>query len=370
MTQTPQTEQQQPQKPRWLAPENLARVAFVVLMFFVFFGTSMPFQKKLSSADEITTSNVFSQLVFSAAYLLGGIALFAKRREFLHTLRQEKFLALFLLWCLLSIAWSDFPVTSFKRWVQIFGPYIVFSAILLHSDSPNITIELLRKILMIYLPLSLLSVLFVYEATEWQFPAWRGLAPSKNWLGQITLVSTLVWAPAVLAQHGKKRLLGMAFFGMSVILLLGSRSATSNLTFFFIAGAALLMAIDRRFATLGIGRSFTFVLIFSVSLSLLATAWFGFDVKDAFFDLIGKDLTFTERFFLWQDIIRIAREHWLFGCGYNGFWVVENKAVLALYETFIWLPNQAHEGYLDLLNEVGVVGTTSTYTVQRELSEH
>jgi O-antigen ligase len=33
-----------------------------------------------------------------------------------------------------------------------------------------------------------------------------------------------------------------------------------------------------------------------------------------------------------------------------------NADLLTLYEKFVWLPRQAHNGYLDILNETGIVG--------------
>ena len=44
------------------------------------------------------------------------------------------------------------------------------------------------------------------------------------------------------------------------------------------------------------------------------------------------------------------------GCGFGGFWVFDNINLVILYEDYVWLPRQAHMGYLDILNETGLVG--------------
>ncbi|MFQ5629326.1 MAG: hypothetical protein ACE5I1_11245 [bacterium] len=49
---------------------KLARVAFLLYMFFVFFGTAMPFQEKLADAGDLNTSNIFSQLIYSTIYFM------------------------------------------------------------------------------------------------------------------------------------------------------------------------------------------------------------------------------------------------------------------------------------------------------------
>ncbi len=72
----------------------------------------------------------------------------------------------------------------------------------------------------------------------------------------------------------------------------------------------------------------------------------------------GKDLTLTGRTELWADIFRIAKTHLLFGCGFQGFWVVDALNIQALYQVYVWIPIQAHNGYLDILNETGLVGLT------------
>ena len=49
-------------------------------------------------------------------------------------------------------------------------------------------------------------------------------------------------------------------------------------------------------------------------------------------------------------------KHLLLGAGFQGFWVVDSPKILLLYKQFVWLPNQAHNGYIDIVNELGIVG--------------
>src|ERR687895_757688 len=97
---------------------SLSRIAFFLYLFFVFFGTSMPFQEKITNPDDVTTSNPINQVVFPIIYLLSLPGLYAKRKKLLLLITNEKYLTLFLFWCLLTISWSDFPVVSIKRWIQ------------------------------------------------------------------------------------------------------------------------------------------------------------------------------------------------------------------------------------------------------------
>ncbi|MCL6495749.1 MAG: O-antigen ligase family protein [Ignavibacterium sp.] len=72
--------------------------------------------------------------------------------------------------------------------------------------------------------------------------------------------------------------------------------------------------------------------------------------------MFGKSETFYDRGKLWSAMLWYISQHPILGCGFQSFWTLENPQLLILYQTFIWLPNQAHNGYLDLLNEVGIIG--------------
>jgi O-antigen ligase len=74
------------------------------------------------------------------------------------------------------------------------------------------------------------------------------------------------------------------------------------------------------------------------------------------FNAFGKESTFTGRTDLWVEILKEAKGHLFIGCGFEGFWVVGNDSFMSLYTDLSWLTNQAHQGYLDLLNETGLIG--------------
>lgn len=334
---------------------RLAQAAFLAYMFFIFFGTALPFQERLGSAGDISSSNSFTQAVFSTIFLLAGIALLPRLDVLAAMVKREKFLTLFLLWCGASILWSDFAFTSFKRWIQVCGCFLVCSAFLAHASADE-ALGYLKKILALYLPLSLLSVVLIPGAIQWEFPAWRGLAPSKNWLGQISLMSALIWSTFRYEPSPRGRFFSGIFFGMSLLLLAGARSSTALLVGFALVNMALLFAIENRLAILGIGRAFSIVTAAAVLLFMLAAAHLGLDALAAVSGIFGKDTTFSERSFLWQEIFAQAQRRPLTGWGFDGFWVPGNAALDELYRKFIWLPNQAHMGYLDILNEIGIIG--------------
>jgi len=62
---------------------------------------------------------------------------------------------------------------------------------------------------------------------------------------------------------------------------------------------------------------------------------------------------------LWELMMAEVAKHPWFGVGYGGFWLgLEGAAGQIAYIVRWGYPGQAHNGYIDLLNELGVTGLT------------
>jgi len=75
----------------------LAKFSFFMYLFFLFFGISMPFQEKVTSAADFSTSNPVNQFVISVLYLISFVSLIPKRRLIFQFIKTEKLFSLFLL---------------------------------------------------------------------------------------------------------------------------------------------------------------------------------------------------------------------------------------------------------------------------------
>ncbi len=143
---------------------------------------------------------------------------------------------------------------------------------------------------------------------------------------------------------------------MAAGLLAGSQSMTSITTLIVLFFLGTIFYFDNYFRSLNIGRFVSIILIVLVSALFLTVVFYAPDLLESAASSAGRDLTFTGRTELWSDILRETENHWLMGAGFQGFWVVENPHLLALYDIYVWLPNQAHNGYVDIVNELGVIG--------------
>ena len=319
-----------------------ARISFVLYIFFTFWGTKLPFQEKIYDVEDIVSSNIFNQIIFSGLFLISFFTIVFKRSELFSLIKREKFLAIFLLWCFVSILWSDFPLVSFKRYFQFFTGFIISAAALLYSDDVDDNMKYFQYILAAFVIVSIMSV-FTLPAALDRHGIWRGLAVGKNSLGQASLVSLIFWSLSFkLSNTNRKKILSAVIMFFSLVLLIGSRSGTSIISFAILLMVIGLLQIDKVFYPIGIKKSFSTIGIAAFLLLICVSIIFDPEIFNILPGLIGKDVTFTGRTFLWEEILLEVSRHPILGCGFQGYWVVTNENLLKLYEQFVWLPNQAH----------------------------
>jgi exopolysaccharide production protein ExoQ len=327
---------------------KLSKFVFCVYIVFVLVGSAMPFQDP-DPADRVD-SNPINQIVDSVLPLIALVCLLPKRRQAIVLLRQEKFLVIFLAWCALSIFWSEFPLKSAKACFRMAGAATVILSFLVNARSSSEALKCVRGILALYIPLSLLSVVAVPGAVQPESDAWRGLSGHKNTLGEISLISSILWATAIPSVTGVKKLLAWLLLGGSLLLLWGAQSMTSLVTLLVIGGLALCIVLNRKLGQIALAPTAACC----VMGMLLLTS----DLPAEMIGSLGRDTTFTGRTDIWSSIVDEIRDHPIVGCGFGGFWLEDNRSVQVLYDQpeLAWGPVTAHEGYLDIMNETGAIG--------------
>ena len=271
---------------------------------------------------------------------------------------------IFLLWATLSITWADYSFVAFKRLFQFYTAIIVCLSFLVHSESIDEVLPTLKILLSIFMIVSLISIFTVSGAISRHYKEWQGLATSKNGLGQASLISIILWIYVLSKDKSiKAKMFSFFMLMVSLFLLIGAHSITSISALLFLILLWLLFAVDKIFKPLGIRRTITILsLIFAGSLTVLAFL-FAREIIASIFALAGKNLTLTGRTDLWADIMVEVKKHLLIGCGYKGFWITDSPKILKVYETYIWLPRSSHNGYIDILNEIGLIGLFSFFAI-------
>ncbi|MFN3242447.1 MAG: O-antigen ligase family protein [Planctomycetota bacterium] len=75
-------------------------------------------------------------------------------------------------------------------------------------------------------------------------------------------------------------------------------------------------------------------------------------IKSFFFELVGRDESMSGRDTLWADVFNAGMKSPVFGSGYGAFWYEGRGREL----TGTWNPRQAHNAYIDVFVDIGVLG--------------
>lgn len=336
-------------------------VSFISCFFYiyvVFIGLTGPrWEDDIRDPYEIVTSNLANQVVYSSIFLLSFLAIVPYYKRLWQWVNEEKFIIFFLFWCGLSIIWSQDALVSSKRYIQYITTSLVFISLFLNWKDTSIIFQILKIILPIYVVYNYFVIFTNPQAIDPEFFTWRGIHVGKNILGQTAVINAIFFAYfSIKTTNIPKKIFYIIFLFLSIGLLIGSTSGTSIISFTLIVGFILLKKLNKIFTPIGLGNKAIYALVITVLLFILSLIYFAPSLMVLLFREIGKDPTFTGRTDLWLDLLVLAEHHVVLGYGYQAFWIPTSPINLFLFQKYIWLPNQAHNGYVDMIVEIGVVG--------------
>ncbi len=293
---------------------------------------------------------------------LGFAILLSRNIDWLTFLKRNKLLCSFYLYMGMSVFWSDFQSVSFKRWIRTIGDLMMVLILITDPNFMKAMPRMFRQWAFLLIPLSVLFIKYyrhlgVQYDNAGEYEMWVGVTTHKNSLGQLACMSAFFISWIMLSRHFKKRwIFDIPLLLMSLWLLMGSRTATSrtSLGVYFIGLAILilLMLLKKNVAVTRVAVTVTVwgLLIGNTLLQYLYSR----ELIPWLAAIIGEDPTLTGRTLLWDELMKIAAQHKLLGSGYGGFWIgnIGNN----LWEIFQWNPGQAHNGYIDVYIDLGIVG--------------
>ena len=291
-----------------------------------------------------------------------GVAILVWRRiNWWEFVKQNKWIIILYLYMGMSIFWSAFPEVSFKRWVRSIGDLIMMMVVITEFDYSAAAARMFRIWSYLLVPLSVLFIKYwrnlgvSYDSTG-VMEMWIGVTTHKNSLGQLVCISSffLVWVWT--SRMYKRRLADIPVLLMALWLLSGSKSATSRTSLgVFVTGVFVLVLLRLLKTNIRVIRTAAVVLVTGFILGNIFTQHFAqADLIPFIAAKTGGDPTLTGRTYLWDELIKIGASHPVLGVGYGGFWIgdVGNH----LWETFNWHPGQAHNGYIDIYIDLGIIG--------------
>ena len=330
-----------------------AAVGLLCCLIFVFV---YPFYLVISGIDLSapavlqTENKTIYYLQWLIPMLCVGIAVILRKSHFL--LHLSPALLLYCAHCFLSAAWSEDPYVSLKFAARL-SLYVIGIAALCEVLSLETVCRVLMKSIafIVFASIAMAVLAPGYEAHQTSDAAqsvhaglWRGVFPHKNELGAMAASATIAF---LFFGH-----LGSSFPGFRVICVVGSLACLVSRV--GRSAGVLGRCADHIFRDLGhvalcVALSWLFMFIVAAALAgaLLAT-----DVDT--FSLLGRDPTMAGRTAIWDVVLTMVADSPLLGHGYYaGTLAFAGPRLKEIFGPAVW---DAHNGYLRILLETGIIG--------------
>ena len=334
---------------------HLPNFCFSCFIFVAFVGFSPILTGTYEGSAELAdTGDSLRQAVFAMTFALIAAAT-VLTSGWRALLKVPIAFVVLLLWCWASVTWAIDPAVSLRR--------VLFTTVVALSVVWSVNMLSVRQALSSlgwWLALIVLAdwavmpfVTMAVHQSDGLEPLlagdWRGIHNHKNEAGALCVVATMMFGEMALC--GVSRITAPALAGLSLGFLAMTASKTS-IGFLFVA-VVLGVVVDRSYRNPNLGR---FLAAAGVCLAVLLGIEFAERTAEvaAFFD---DPASLTGRVQIWPMLLRYAANHLFLGSGYGSFWEIGDASPIN-NDGPHWLTKiaHAHNGYLDLLVQVGIVG--------------
>lgn len=300
------------------------------------------------SAYDYNGGNHVIQLIFSSLYLYFFFRLAKRRQEAWALVKQEKWLAAFWLWAFLSASWSISTSLTLVHWIALLGTGMVGLYIAMQFE-PAEQLDQLAICLGTVAVASLIVGIMMPSIGVAPGGAWQGVFFPKNSLGRMMALSTLCFLFLTFGRRGKRWIL-LPMAALSAGLLLLSQSATA------IVVCAFMLALLPFRKLLALGNRLLIPLIAFFSMFAVPLVVWVVSNSKTLLDILGRDNSLTGRLPLWAIILEEIASQPIFGFGYGAFW--NSGEADRIRDTIGWRAPNAHNGFLEVLLGLGLVGGT------------
>lgn len=266
---------------------------------------------------------------------------------------------LLLVWVAASWTWSVHPgQTWFGLWASlplVAGMMAITALLPTTALYSSVRASIRVTLLLVVVSLSTSSAARISGDAEFIVEGWRGTFPDKN---SLALYLVFALAATLTVDRGPSRVLtSAAVLG----LLVGSQSATGLSAAALVVVLWLWLSLLRRHGT----RQSALFVLSSIGLGLSAFAALLANLT-GILEVYGKDASLTGRTDIWDAVARAIEQRPLTGYGLSALLNpgAPSTATLALWREIGFDAAHAHNGVLDLLGQLGVIGLVLyTYVV-------
>ena len=358
----------------WLDRDVKARTSFALWLPIIWLSLAgsrsasewLQFAPPGAASEALLEGDPINRLVYGVLVALGLIVLLFRAPKAMRLLQANGAVVAFLFYCLLSLMWAQYPDVGFKRWVKAAGDLVMVLIVVSERDPAVAIRRLLVRTGFILIPLSVLMIKYYpdlaryYDRWEWS-TYYSGVTTNKNALGLICMLFGIasVWQAleAVFGPRVPGRLRRFIAHGVMLVMVLWLFSLARSMTAFacFTLGAVLLLLlVFVRQAEGGDAPPGNRLVVHGLVAVLIAVpSAVVFIGIEAILTMMGKDPTLTDRTLIWDLLLSKVTNVWL-GTGFENFWL--GPRLDEIWRVYTWAPNQAHNGYLEIYLNLGLVG--------------
>jgi O-antigen ligase len=318
----------------------------------------------LDSPDQYLDGSPIDRFVFACLLVAGLMVLFSRRRQVGALLRKNWPILLFFSYCALSLFWSEYPFVAFKRWTKAVGDLVMVLVILTDGHPIAALRRVYSRVGFILFPFSVMMIRYTDLGRGYDpdgTPENVGVTTNKNILGLVVFVISLgvLWNVRSLFLHkdeahrGRRLVAQFTLLGFGIALLQMAHSATAVIC--FILGAGVLFATNLEF----IKKSPRRVLALSLGVVLVGGLGLLFGGGSAVSESLGRGAGLSGRTDIWAAALSAVGNP-VIGTGFESFWNANatrvNQALLLRGFRDLSNLNSAHNGYLQIYLDLGLVG--------------
>jgi len=259
-----------------------------------------------------------------------------------------------LLISFISIAWSDYPDLTFRRGFHIIiETTTIILLALTYSHEPNRVLRLLFRIFAIVTVANALSL--ALPSISFSPLGFNGIHMHKLDAGRFFFFAIPIFVLGILYKSvSGSRVVAAILF----LIALGLLPITHAKTSLVCVPLAILLTLSIRMVYIGNASTRLFLpLIYALLALIMVLVTYDLGV-DTVFNLAFGDATLTGRTEIWNYILYLYSLHPILGVGYGALWQTGTSLISPnLHEDYLLLHvNQAHNGYLDILAQLGLFG--------------
>lgn len=326
--------------------------AFVVVSLLLLSGAFIPLLRLQSGfVPDPVQGDPLMQTILLAVYGATPLLLLRNRRAAMAVARRDKILWVLIGLAVLSALWSRAPAVTLRRSVALVGTTLLGIYFAGRYEMEE-QLRLLAWAVGIAVVASLLFgfMLPAYGLQpETRGVFWRGIYNHKNTLGRLVTLGAVVFVLRLKEARGQ-RAGAFAMLALSVVLLLLSGSKTALVIALGLAALLPLYSAARWHYSLYIP-----LFIVAVLVSTAAATWL-LGNYETVLTALGRDVTLTGRTELWSVVLEMIRRRPWLGYGFSGFWLGWEGESYWVWQAVGWDVPHAHNGFLDLMLDLGVVG--------------